>query len=119
MSETQLVISRAGASSVADISVIGRPSILVPLAAALRDEQTANAQGLVQGQAAILIPESQFHVDSLAQQIKMVLTQPEAAHHMARQALSLGIPDAGERLAALVVQVAQSRGVLDHPVPNE
>src|SRR5210317_936224 len=119
MTEAQLVISRAGASSVADISVIGRPSILVPLAAALRDEQTANAQGLVQGEAAILIPESQLHVDSLAQQIQTVLTQPEAAHHMARQALSLGIPDAAERLAALVVSVAQARGALAKPAASD
>jgi len=44
-SEAQLVIARSGASTVADLSVIGRPSILVPLAAAIRDEQTANARG--------------------------------------------------------------------------
>ena len=48
MSEAQLVISRSGASSVADISVIGRPSILIPFAAAAGDHQTANARGLVQ-----------------------------------------------------------------------
>ena len=55
MSEAQLVISRSGASSVADISVIGRPSIFVPLAAAIRDEQTANARELVEagGRAAV------------------------------------------------------------------
>ena len=51
------MISRAGASSVADISVIGRPSILIPLASAIRDEQTANAQALVTADAAILMPE--------------------------------------------------------------
>ena len=47
-SEAQLVISRSGASSVADLSVIGRPSILVPYAAATADHQTANARGLVE-----------------------------------------------------------------------
>ena len=58
MSEAQLVIiSRAGASSVADISVIGRPSILIPYAAATGDHQTANARGLVDAGAAILIPK--------------------------------------------------------------
>ena len=57
LSEAQLVISRSGASSVADISVIGRPSILIPYAAATGDHQTANARGLVDAGAAILIPE--------------------------------------------------------------
>ncbi len=59
LSEAQLVISRSGASSVADIAVIGRPSILIPYAAATADHQTANARGLVDAGAAILIPESQ------------------------------------------------------------
>lgn len=56
LSEAQLVISRSGASSVADISVIGRPAILIPFAAATADHQTANARGLVSAEAAILIP---------------------------------------------------------------
>ena len=56
LSEAQLVISRSGASSVADISVIGRPSILIPYAAATADHQTANARGLVKAGGAILIP---------------------------------------------------------------
>ena len=47
IAEAQLVIARAGASTVADLSVIGRPAILIPLASAIRDEQTANARGLV------------------------------------------------------------------------
>jgi UDP-N-acetylglucosamine--N-acetylmuramyl-(pentapeptide) pyrophosphoryl-undecaprenol N-acetylglucosamine transferase len=56
MSEAQLVISRAGASTVADIAVIGRPAILIPYPAAAGDHQTANARGLVEAGAAILIP---------------------------------------------------------------
>ncbi|MGB1209765.1 MAG: glycosyltransferase, partial [Paracoccaceae bacterium] len=46
MGEAQLVISRSGASSIADISVIGRPSVLIPFAAATGDHQSANARGL-------------------------------------------------------------------------
>lgn len=57
LADCQLVISRSGASSVADISVIGRPSILIPFAAAAGDHQTANARGLVDAGAAILVPE--------------------------------------------------------------
>lgn len=105
MSEAQLVISRAGASSVADIAVIGRPSILIPLAAAIRDEQTANAKGLVDAQAAILIPESALQVDSLRDQIQTILSQPDAAQAMARNALGTGVPDATQRLIALIQDI--------------
>ncbi|MCB2127876.1 MAG: UDP-N-acetylglucosamine--N-acetylmuramyl-(pentapeptide) pyrophosphoryl-undecaprenol N-acetylglucosamine transferase [Rhodobacteraceae bacterium] len=101
-SEAQLIISRAGASSVADISVIGRPSVLVPFAAAAGDHQSANAHGLVEAEAAILIPESRLDADVLARHVATVLQHPEAAQRMARAALAYGIPDATGRLAALV-----------------
>ena len=107
MSDAQLVISRSGASSVADISVIGRPSILIPFAAAAGDHQTANARGLVQAGGAIMIPEKALDVAALTQQITAVLTNPEAAQKMAHAALSTGAPDATERLVALVENLAQ------------
>jgi len=107
LSEAQLVISRAGASSVADISVIGRPAILIPFAAATADHQTANARGLVDAEAAILIPESQLNAQSLAQAIEAVLSQPDAANHMAQAALAQGMSDATERLVALVETLSQ------------
>ncbi|WP_171096832.1 UDP-N-acetylglucosamine--N-acetylmuramyl-(pentapeptide) pyrophosphoryl-undecaprenol N-acetylglucosamine transferase [Ruegeria sp. HKCCD7255] len=107
MSDAQLVISRAGASSVADISVIGRPSILIPFAAAAGDHQTANARGLVQAGAAIMIPENALDVPALTAQIALVLNNPKAAQKMAHAALSVGALDATERLVALVEQLAQ------------
>ncbi|WP_170331572.1 UDP-N-acetylglucosamine--N-acetylmuramyl-(pentapeptide) pyrophosphoryl-undecaprenol N-acetylglucosamine transferase [Ruegeria arenilitoris] len=107
MSDAQLVISRSGASSVADISVIGRPSILIPFAAAAGDHQTANARGLVQAGGAIMIPENLLDVSALTDQITAVLTNPEAAQKMAHAALSTGAPDATERLVHLVEDLAQ------------
>lgn len=102
LSEAQLVISRSGASSVADISVIGRPSILIPYAAATADHQTANARGLLDAEAAILIPEAALDPGVLAEKIGLILDQPDAALRMARNALSQSRPDAAETLAALV-----------------
>ncbi len=102
LSEAQLVISRSGASSVADIAVIGRPSILVPFAAATGDHQNANARGLVGANAAILIPEGRLDSATLATQIAAILSQPDAARRMAAAAFSQGIPDATARLAAIV-----------------
>lgn len=106
MSEAQLVISRAGASSIADLSVIGRPSILIPYAAAAGDHQSANARGLVDAGASVLIPESALDVASLTQQITAILSNPQAALQMAIAALSVGVPDATERLVALVEELA-------------
>ncbi|MCX7566331.1 UDP-N-acetylglucosamine--N-acetylmuramyl-(pentapeptide) pyrophosphoryl-undecaprenol N-acetylglucosamine transferase [Sulfitobacter sp. F26169L] len=102
MSEAQLVISRSGASSIADITVIGRPAILIPFAAAAGDHQVANAQGLVDAEAAILIREEAAYPDSLCEYIQMILTNGPAATKMANSALSLGKPEAAETLADMV-----------------
>ena len=107
LSECQLVISRAGASSVADISVIGRPAILVPFAAATANHQAANAKMLSSVDAAIVMPESQFDADSLRDALLSILTNPKAAEAMARAALSAGRPDATEHLVALVEGLAR------------
>ncbi len=107
LSEAQLVISRSGASSVADIAVIGRPSILIPYAAATGDHQTANARGLVEAEAAILIPESKLDVAVLSEHIAAVLTQPKAASRMMRAALAYGRPDATDRLVEMVEALAK------------
>ena len=107
LSEAQLVISRSGASSVADISVIGRPSILIPFAAATADHQTANARGLVSAQAAILIPESALDAATLSAHIAAVLSNPQAAEQMAANALAQARPDATARLVDLVLRLVQ------------
>lgn len=98
----QLVVSRSGASSLADITVIGRPSVLIPFAAAAGDHQTANARGLVQGQAASILTEAQLDATTLSEHITAILNQPEAARRMAANALALGKPDAAQRLAEVV-----------------
>lgn len=109
MSEAQLIISRAGASSIADLTVIGRPAILVPFAAAAGDHQSANARGLVEAGAAILIPENRLDPATLNAQIVSVLTHPEAAVQMAHAALAAGKPDAAAELADLVENLAQTK----------
>jgi UDP-N-acetylglucosamine--N-acetylmuramyl-(pentapeptide) pyrophosphoryl-undecaprenol N-acetylglucosamine transferase len=106
ITEAQLVISRAGASSVADLSVIGRPSILIPFAAAAGDHQTANARGLVEAGGAIMIPESKATPDSVAEQILSVLDNPDAAMHMARAAARFGKPEATNMLVEIVETLA-------------
>jgi UDP-N-acetylglucosamine--N-acetylmuramyl-(pentapeptide) pyrophosphoryl-undecaprenol N-acetylglucosamine transferase len=107
LSEAQLVISRSGASSVADISVIGRPSILIPYAAATGDHQTANARGLVDGQAAVLIPEKALDAETLATHMAAIFENPQAAMTMSRNAVAHGRADATDRLVELVESLTE------------
>ncbi len=97
-----LVISRAGASSIADLTVIGRPAVLVPYGAATGDHQTRNAQSMVRAGGAVLAPEKGLEPAALAEQIEAILSSPERAAQMAAAALSVGRPDATDRLVALV-----------------
>jgi UDP-N-acetylglucosamine--N-acetylmuramyl-(pentapeptide) pyrophosphoryl-undecaprenol N-acetylglucosamine transferase len=106
MSEAQLVVSRAGASSIADIAAIGRPAILVPYAAATADHQTANARGLVEAGGAILIPQARLDAGVLTAQLETVLTNPEGAERMARAAMGCGKPHATEALVEMVETLA-------------
>jgi len=104
--EAQLVISRSGASSVADISVIGRPSILIPYAAAAADHQTANARGLMRAGGAVVISEHDLTQQVMADHIATILSDPSAASAMASAALSQGKPDATDHLVAMVEQIS-------------
>jgi UDP-N-acetylglucosamine--N-acetylmuramyl-(pentapeptide) pyrophosphoryl-undecaprenol N-acetylglucosamine transferase len=109
LSEAQLVISRSGASSVADISIVGRPAILIPFAAAAGDHQTANARGLVEAEAAVLIPESRLDVATLAGHVAAILENPAAATRMAQSALGYGNPDATDRLVEMVLTLTERK----------
>lgn len=102
---SQLVIARSGASTVADLTVIGRPAILIPFAAATGDHQSANARALAESGAALLCPESVLDVESLRRDMHAILSDSARAASMARAALSLGRPDAAQRLADLVTEL--------------
>ena len=106
LAEAQLVICRSGASTVADLTVIGRPAVLVPYAAATADHQSANARQMVDAGAAILMPERLFTAEALAEHMETVLLHPKGALQMSRAALSCGMPDATARLVALVEELA-------------
>jgi len=106
ISEAQLIVARSGASTVADIAVIGRPAIFVPLAAAIRDEQTANARALVEAGGALLIREADLDPKALSEHMAAILSDPARATKMASAALSCGMPDATQRLVSLVQELA-------------
>lgn len=97
-----LVISRAGASSVAELAVVGRPAILVPLPGAIDDHQSANARALVAARGASAIAQTDFSPALLAEQLALLLGEPDMLAHAARGARSVARPDATARLADLV-----------------
>ena len=96
------VVSRAGASSVADITVIGRPSILIPYAHATGDHQTFNAQPQVKAGAAVMERQQELTPVGLSEHIAAILTTPGRAAKMASAALGVARPDAATALADLV-----------------
>ena len=106
LSAAHLVIGRAGAGSVCEFAVAGKPSILVPLAIALDDDQGQNAKFLSDVGAAEVARESQLTVPSLAAALEKLLTNPARLARMAAAARSVAIPDAAERLADLVEETA-------------
>jgi UDP-N-acetylglucosamine--N-acetylmuramyl-(pentapeptide) pyrophosphoryl-undecaprenol N-acetylglucosamine transferase len=106
MAEAHLVIARAGASTVSELAVIGRPAILVPYPHALDQDQSANAAHLAATGAADVIAQSSFTPAYLSGKLAEALACPETLTKRAAAAKQAGIPDAADRLADLVLQVA-------------
>jgi UDP-N-acetylglucosamine--N-acetylmuramyl-(pentapeptide) pyrophosphoryl-undecaprenol N-acetylglucosamine transferase len=106
MAASHLVVSRSGASTVAELAAIGRPAILVPLPHALDQDQRANAGVLMQAGGAIRLDQSEFTPDRLAAEIAALASEPARLSAMATAAKSMGSIEAAERLADLVLRVA-------------
>ena len=106
IADAHLVIGRAGASTVAELTAAGRPAILVPFAAATDDHQSANAREMVKAGGARAVAEDAFTPEMLARQVEALSMDPEALANAAARALSVGRPNAARDLADLVERVA-------------
>lgn len=102
MADAHLVIARSGASTLGELTVIGRPAILVPYPHAMDDHQAANAAVLEQAGAAWVVRQSNLTAETLASLLGEILSRPETLAAHARAAARLGRPDAASRLADLV-----------------
>ena len=105
LGDAHLVIGRAGASTIAELSAAGRPAILVPYAAATDDHQTSNAREMVEAGGARSIREDQFTPQRLARQVEAMAADPQALNNAAARALTVGRPNAASDLADLVERV--------------
>lgn len=103
-----LVIARAGASSVSEIALLGKPSILIPLGIAMDDHQTANAKALERLDAARILPESEFTSERLTTLLTEILHDIDWLDRAGGNASKLARPDAARDLAALVMQAAKT-----------
>jgi UDP-N-acetylglucosamine--N-acetylmuramyl-(pentapeptide) pyrophosphoryl-undecaprenol N-acetylglucosamine transferase len=108
IASAHLVVARAGASTVAELAAIGRPAILVPLPHALDQDQFANAGTLEAAGGAIRLRQEAFTPERLADEISALAASPQRLVTMAAAARHEGALDAAERLADLVMEVAQS-----------
>jgi UDP-N-acetylglucosamine--N-acetylmuramyl-(pentapeptide) pyrophosphoryl-undecaprenol N-acetylglucosamine transferase len=106
IAQSHLVVSRSGASTVAELAAIGRPAILVPLPHALDQDQLANARVLEQAGGAIRIDQAVFTPEKLASEIAGIAVEPDRLAIMAQRARAAGALDAADRLAELVLRVA-------------
>lgn len=105
IAEAHLVICRAGASTIAELTAIGRPSILAPFPAAAADHQTANARALETAGAAIVSPDETLAA-RLPTQLLNLLEEPGRLTAMAAASASLGRPEAARDLADLAERIA-------------
>jgi UDP-N-acetylglucosamine--N-acetylmuramyl-(pentapeptide) pyrophosphoryl-undecaprenol N-acetylglucosamine transferase len=106
MAASHLIVSRSGASTIAELAAIGRPAILVPLPHALDHDQFVNAGELEGAGGAIRVVQKEFTPRRLAAEIAALAVAPQRLAAMAAAAQSLGRLDAADRLADLVLQVA-------------
>ncbi len=109
-----LVMCRAGASTMAELTAVGRPAILVPYPHAMDDHQSANARALAQAGGAWLMAQPDFTPRSLADRLETLLGQPADLALAAAVARGWGAPDAAQRLADTVVEVAHGPGSRTH-----
>jgi UDP-N-acetylglucosamine--N-acetylmuramyl-(pentapeptide) pyrophosphoryl-undecaprenol N-acetylglucosamine transferase len=108
LAEAHLVIGRAGASTIAELTAAGRPAVLIPYPPATDDHQTANSRELTKSGGARTIQQKDFTPEVLARQIEAMAADPVALNNAAARALSVGRPHAARDLADLVERIGGS-----------
>ncbi|MBI4270875.1 MAG: undecaprenyldiphospho-muramoylpentapeptide beta-N-acetylglucosaminyltransferase [Candidatus Rokubacteria bacterium] len=101
-----LVISRAGAGTVNECCQLGLPALYVPLPGARGDEQTANARLVERAGGAVVLPQAELTPARLCAEVRALLAGPARLKEMGERARALAVPDAAERLVALLTEAA-------------
>jgi UDP-N-acetylglucosamine--N-acetylmuramyl-(pentapeptide) pyrophosphoryl-undecaprenol N-acetylglucosamine transferase len=109
LAAADVVLCRAGASTLAEVAAVGRPALLVPYPYAVDDHQAANARVFVERGAARLVPDRELDGDRLVAELEALLGDPDARAHMRAASAALGRPDAAHRVADLVREVVNAK----------
>jgi UDP-N-acetylglucosamine--N-acetylmuramyl-(pentapeptide) pyrophosphoryl-undecaprenol N-acetylglucosamine transferase len=114
---SHLVVARAGASTIAELTAAGRPAILIPLPSATDDHQTANAREMARAGGARMISQKSFTPVELAKQMQKLGLEPAALANAAARARAVGRPNAASDLADLLERTGRDLGT--DPLPSE
>jgi UDP-N-acetylglucosamine--N-acetylmuramyl-(pentapeptide) pyrophosphoryl-undecaprenol N-acetylglucosamine transferase len=107
-----IVVCRAGATTLAELTALGKPALLVPYPYAADDHQRKNAESLVARGAAMMILDRELSAANLAQAVTELRAEPERLAAMARAARTLGRPDAAERVVDVCLKLVEEKRAL-------
>lgn len=110
-SQAQLVVCRAGASTVFEVAAAGKPALFIPFPQATHDHQTGNAKSLEDLGAAVVIPQNELSGDVLADKILKLISDQDGLKEMGRKALSFSRPDAAAAIVDGIDNIIRMRTV--------
>jgi len=110
LAAADIIVTRGGGTALAEITVRGVPAIVIPWSGAAGNEQEQNARPLAEAGAAIVIRDAELNPRSLAKMLREVIEDEERREAMARRSKALGRPDAAERVAAIIEDLAGFAG---------
>ena len=109
MAAADLVFCRAGASTIAEVTAIARPAVLVPSPNVVADHQTKNARVLSNAGGAVLLPEGESSGEKLYGLMKQLLNDPDRRADMSRALSSMAVSDAAEQIYQTLLALMQGR----------
>jgi UDP-N-acetylglucosamine--N-acetylmuramyl-(pentapeptide) pyrophosphoryl-undecaprenol N-acetylglucosamine transferase len=104
MAAADLIICRAGGSTLAELAAAAKPAILIPSPNVTADHQTANAKMLADAGGAVLIPEAGLTAEALSREVKALLNDRAKREEMGRKLKELAVPDSAERIAGMMIK---------------
>ncbi len=108
IAQSHLIICRSGATTVSEITAIGRPAIYVPMTVHSDEQQKKNALAVVDNKAGLLMVEDSFTVENLSERLETLMNTPDALSQMAKNAKDMGVLDATARFMQLIKEMLKA-----------
>lgn len=110
LNAADLVISRAGSTTLFEVAAVGKPAIVVPIPEDVSRDQRSNAYAYARGGAAVVLEESNLSTTLLAQEISSIINDPVKKEHMAAEARKRYVPGAEHKLAEILISIGHEHG---------